>query len=285
MRTRFLTKMVNKEVALYLEKDNLIFVPVGTVEMHGGLPLECETVISEAFALVMAEKTNTILLNNLPFFYAGATASGVGTTQVSIKDGINYLTAIAKSLLRQGFKRQIYLSFHGPAHMTCSPMVRDFFDETGVPILYLDLIMLIFKNAKELLKDENSFNAIIFGAYDILNRLDEIPLSSELDFDPSIIEEPSTKFAEKLFSLAYQSGSVGYYFGKETDHMPTPDIKTKEQRQNLANEGRQIINEIVNTINFNEIFGDLYTLSNFNEKVSEDYKHTPVNFNAKYGIK
>ena len=132
LRTRFLPKLLNSEVDEYLKSNDIIIVPVGTVEMHGGLPLDSETVISEAFALKMAEACDGLVLTGLPYFYAGATASGRGTVQVSVRQGIDYLSAIAHSLLRQGFKRQVYISFHGPAHMTCSPMVRDFFDETGV---------------------------------------------------------------------------------------------------------------------------------------------------------
>ena len=152
LRTRILPRMLNSEVEAYLKENDIIIVPVGTVEMHGGMPLDSETVISEAYALKMAEACNGLVLTGLPYFYAGATASGRGTVQVSIRQGIDYLSAIAHSLLRQGFKRQIYISFHGPAHMTCSPMVRDFFDETGVPILYMDLTMQMLKNAKDLFK-------------------------------------------------------------------------------------------------------------------------------------
>ena len=150
LRTRILPKMINSEVEAYLEQNDIIIVPVGTVEMHGGLPLDSETVISEAYALRMAESCDGLVLTGLPYFYAGATASGRGTVQVSVRQGIDYLGAVARSLLRQGFKRQIYISFHGPAHMTCSPMVRDFFDETGVPILYMDLTMQMMHNAKDL---------------------------------------------------------------------------------------------------------------------------------------
>ena len=125
LRTRILPRMLNSEVEAYLKENDIIIVPVGTVEMHGGMPLDSETVISEAYALKMAEACNGLVLTGLPYFYAGATASGRGTVQVSIRQGIDYLSAIAHSLLRQGFKRQIYISFHGPAHMTCSPMVRD----------------------------------------------------------------------------------------------------------------------------------------------------------------
>ena len=180
MRTRILPKLLNSEVEEYLQHNDIIIVPVGTVEMHGGFPLDSETVISEAYALRMAEACDGLVLTGLPYFYAGATASGRGTVQVSIRQGIDYLSAIAHSLLRQGFKRQIYISFHGPAHMTCSPMVRDFFDETGVPILYMDLTMQMTRNAADLFANLDSFHAITVGAYKIMGRLEDIPLTAGL---------------------------------------------------------------------------------------------------------
>lgn len=75
LRTRFLPKLLNSEVDEYLKSNDIIIVPVGTVEMHGGLPLDSETVISEAFALKMAEACDGLVLTGLPYFYAGATAS------------------------------------------------------------------------------------------------------------------------------------------------------------------------------------------------------------------
>ena len=115
MRTRILPKMLNSEVEEYLQHNDIIIVPVGTVEMHGGFPLDSETVIQRGIRLRMAEACDGLVLTGLPYFYAGATASGRGTVQVSVRQGIDYLSAIAHSLLRQGFKRQIYISFHGPA--------------------------------------------------------------------------------------------------------------------------------------------------------------------------
>ena len=48
MRTRILGKMLNSEVQDYLSRNDIINITVGTTEMHGGFPLDCETVISEA---------------------------------------------------------------------------------------------------------------------------------------------------------------------------------------------------------------------------------------------
>ena len=75
MRTRILPRMLNDEAETYLTRNDVIIVPVGTVELHGGLPLDSETVISEAFALRMAEAADGLVLTGLPYFYAGATAS------------------------------------------------------------------------------------------------------------------------------------------------------------------------------------------------------------------
>ena len=45
MRTRIIPKMLNDEVEEYLTRNDIVIVPVGTVEMHGGFPLDSETVV------------------------------------------------------------------------------------------------------------------------------------------------------------------------------------------------------------------------------------------------
>lgn len=281
MRTRILPRMINEEVEEYLERNDIIIVPVGTVELHGGLPLDSETVISEAFALKMAEITDGLVLTGLPYFYAGATAIGRGTTQVSIREGIDYLGAIARSLLRQGFKRQIYISFHGPAHMTCSPMVRDFFDETGVPIMYIDLTMQMLNSAKDIFKSIDSFHAITVAAYDIMGRIADVPLTTKhYHQDPQ-----STARFDELFGLAYQSASIGYCFGEQKDHMSTPIIPTVERRDELAKEGTPIIEEIVRRINMEKVVADMRSLEEFEQGVMERYPWIPAAYNKNSNVK
>lgn len=271
LRTRILPHMLNSEVEEYLSQNDIIFVPVGTVEMHGGLPLDSETVISEAFALKMAEACDGLVLTGLPYFYAGATASGRGTVQVSIRQGIDYLGAIARSLLRQGFKRQIYLSFHGPAHMTCSPMVRDFFDETGVPILYMDLTMQMMRNAKELFKSMDSFHAITVGAYQVMGRLEDVPFTTEFFHQKPQSSQPF----DDIFGLAYQSGAIGYCFAEHEDHMSTPPIPDEKKRKELACEGQELIGALVGRMNLPHIVEQMRKLEAYNGEASEKYPWMP----------
>ena len=277
MRTRILGKMLNSEVQEYLSRNDIIIVPVGTTEMHGGLPLDCETVMSEALALKMAESCDGLVLTGLPYFYAGATASGRGTVQVSIRQGIDYLGAIARSLLRLGFKRQVYVSFHGPAHMTICPMIRDFYDETGVPILYLDSVMKIMTNIQSLggLKE---LNDMFVGAYKVMGRLEDVPLVTGYG---DMVPQSCAPFND-LFALGYQSAAVGYCFGENQDHAPTPDIPDIETRDRMAANGEKVIDKLVETMNMPQVVEQLRKLEAYGLENEQKFPWMPSAWNRNH---
>lgn len=278
MRTRILGKCLNSEVQEYLQHNDIIIVPVGTTEMHGGFPLDCETVISEAYALKMAEACDGLVLTGLPYFYSGATASGRGTVQVSIRQGIDYLGAIARNLLRLGFKRQIYVSFHGPAHMTICPMIRDFYDETGVPIQYIDFMMHMGR-CKDLFTSFNDFHDITVGAYQIMNRLEDVPFVTGYN-----IQKPqSCAPFNDLFGMGYQSAAVGYCFGENSDHMPTPDIPDEATRMAMAEKGASIICGMVDRLNMPHIVEQMRALEAYGLENEEKYPWMPSAWNRHHG--
>ncbi|MBQ7001903.1 MAG: creatininase family protein [Oscillospiraceae bacterium] len=277
MRTRILGKMLNSEVQEYLKQNDIIIVPVGTTEMHGGLPLDCETVLSEALALKMAETCDGLVLTGLPYFYSGATASGRGTVQVTVRQGIDYLGAIARSLLRLGFKRQVYVSFHGPAHMTICPMIRDFYDETGVPILYLDSVMKILGNINAL-GGIQGLNDMFVGAYKIMNRLEDVPLVTGFS-DP--VPQSCAPFND-LFALGYQSAAVGYCFGENQDHAPTPDIPDLETRDRMAENGEKVICKLVETMNMPHVVEQLRKLEEYGLENEKKYPWMPAAWNRNH---
>lgn len=275
MRTRILGKMLNSEVQDYLSRNDIIIVPVGTTEMHGGFPLDCETVISEAYCLRMAEACDGLVLTGLPYFYAGATASGRGTVQVTVRQGIDYLGAIARSLLRLGFKRQVYLSFHGPAHMTICPMIRDFYDETGVPALYVDCMMQVGKNQDLLKNFMEDFHAVTVGAYKVMNRLEDVPLVTGYHHT----NPQSCAPFQDLFSLGYQSAAVGYCFGENQDHMSTPDIPDVATRDAMAERGEAIINTMVERMNMPHVVDQLRKLEEYGHENEKKYPWMPSAWN------
>ncbi|MEF2248671.1 creatininase family protein [Paenibacillus sp. IITD108] len=266
MRTRFLSKLTNGEVEAYLDRNDIIFVPVGVTETHGALPLDSETVLAEAIALKMAEQTDGLVLHNLPYFFAGGTNIARGTVRMSVKDGMAYLDKIAKSLLYQGFRRQIYITCHGPAYLTVSGMIRDFFDETKVPALYMDLLKIAESVSFNLL---DVFHEISIGAYQVLDRLEDVPLN--MPDSPSVTYDFEHMMAgmaknpgNSLGKYAYQSGAVGSYFHEPSDHMVTPLLKTEEERSAHAAVGVKAIDQLVQALDMASIVEtlrqtDLYT--------------------------
>ena len=278
MRTRIFGKLLNSEVQEYLQRNDIIIIPVGTTEMHGGFPLDCETVISEAYCLKMAEACDGLVLTGLPYFYAGATASGRGTVQVTIRQGIDYLGAIARSLLRLGFKRQVYLSFHGPAHMTICPMIRDFYDETGVPALYMDCMMQVGKNADILTNFMEDFHSITVGSYKIMNRLDDVPLVTGFHHS----NPQSCAPFQELFNLGYQSAAVGYCFGENGDHMSTPDIPDIETRNAMADRGAELICKMVERMDMPHVVELMRDLEAYGLENEKKYPWMPAAWNREH---
>jgi len=265
MRTRFLTRLINREVEDYLARRDVIFVPVGTVEMHGAMPLDCETVLPEAISLLLAERADALVLPHLPYFYPGATAIGRGTVNISIRDGYDYLVAVTKALQKQGFKRIIFVSYHAPASLTIAPVVRDLFAETHMPLFHLDAFLSLYKYTQspegaDLDMSGDHEKDIHLAAYDILGRLDDVPVTTceRLDCSGKIAGSTS-----KFKSINRLSGTWGSYYADEMDHLPTPVIPSEEVRAERAKLGRVILErfadwtDILNTVEMMNA-GDAY---------------------------
>lgn len=245
MRTRFLPKMTHDEVVEYRKRNDIIFVPFGTVEVHGTFPLDVEQTTPEAFALCMAQKVDGLVLGQLPYFYPGASPMSPGTIQMSVESGVRYLKEIAHSLLNQGFRRQIYVSLHGPAFLTAGTLVVDFFDETKVPITYIDLVEAVKYAAQHGVKVED-YDSLFFGAYEILGRKDELVVDDSICAEPKRDSETSIDHFSYFRRYAHPSGSIGFYFARPEDHAGmTGALKSIEERDEKCKKGAEQIREIV----------------------------------------
>jgi creatinine amidohydrolase len=101
MRTRLLTSLTGYEVSDYLKRNDVIFIPVGPTEVNGGNPTDVEYVIPLAYALKLAEKSDGLVLPYLAYFYPGSTTISQGTVWISPSEGLLYLKALTRSLIRQ----------------------------------------------------------------------------------------------------------------------------------------------------------------------------------------
>ncbi len=181
MRTRMINSMTNYEVETYLKRNDIIYVPVGVQEMHGGMPLDIEYVGAEAAARLLAELTDGLVLPGLIYMATGnATNIGRGTVAVSMLDCIAYLRQICYSLINQGFKRIALIPAHGDSTLIINVLNSTIFDETKVTMLYLSPgAILRYKGINM------GFNSL--GAYYICGRINDVPTGEEVNDQPGTL--------------------------------------------------------------------------------------------------
>jgi creatinine amidohydrolase len=63
MRKRYLTSLTNTKVEDYLKRNDVIFIPVGNVEVHGGFPTHYEYVKAAALTMSGCIEAGRSLLN------------------------------------------------------------------------------------------------------------------------------------------------------------------------------------------------------------------------------
>lgn len=298
MRTRLLSKMTNAEVENYLDRNSIIFIPVGTVELHGRMALDCEYTGPAGLALAMAEKVDGLVMDSLKYFYCGATTNGRGTVQVSTRAGYDYLKEIVTSVWCQGFKEIILISGHGPAEMTIVPMSWDFFDETKHHIWWINQAPAMNFAAKKLdpaVHGIEDFSLASYGAYEILNCKDDLvidpdaPLPATRNAHPKVDMSdmstiiptlpPSVKNLCHAINFATFSNATGFYFGSIEDHGgdvgALPSIEVRDQ---LCAEGLKQLRLAVELMDMPKYISDIRAQQEYTDThIKNTYKHLPKN--------
>lgn len=182
LHTRDLTRLSQPQVVAQLAKSDVIFIPVGAVETNGIQPSDRDYVYALAFATAMADETGGLFMPGLIWSYPGTTIPAPSTIQMTPHTGTAFLKELARSLLRQGFRRQVYVSYsHGPAALTAGTLVREFFDETRVPILYINMDTYLPRlNLAAADRDR-----VLYGAHQMTGRLDDLALRGEYAESPA----------------------------------------------------------------------------------------------------
>ncbi len=281
MRTRVYTHMINREVEDFLKRSDIIFIPVGVVEAAGIMPLDAEYVFPEGFALKMAEAADGLVFNNLSYFFSGGTSIGRGTVQMGIIEGARYLEQIAISLYKQGFKRQVYITAHGPGYISCSALVRDFFEKYKIPIMHINMHKAFEKCPSLGMGTKNfdlsKFVAMQYACYDIMGKLDEIPVDipaedSMIDEEERAMEKHISGINNHLNSYSHTYGGCGFYQPSLSTHSfaATP---TAESRKAIAEEGKKLVDEIIAAMDVPTLMAELKEMSEFVAKLTKEKPH------------
>jgi creatinine amidohydrolase len=261
MRTRIMTSLTGYEVDEYLKRNDIIYIPVGPTEYNGGSPIDVEYVIPLAYAMKLAEKSDGLVFPYLAYFYPGGTTSGRATVMVTPTQGINYLEILTRSLIRQGFRRIVYLTSHGPSGATLQPVTREIYDELHVPVVWMDTGAIHGPNEGQRRPGAppaaaagnagapgapaagaappagpGARNLITYGAYQLVGRLNDMPVG--LTAPPHPIPPANTQ--SRINRLA-GAGGVGNFYNDVAEHGGFAKAVTAEQREQYGREGAAMI--------------------------------------------
>jgi creatinine amidohydrolase len=269
LHTRDLTRLSQIQVADYLKRSDIIFIPIGAVETNGIMPSDRDYVSPLAYSMAMADELDALYMPGLIWSYPGTTMIAQATVNISPSQGVSFLKATAESLMRQGFRRQVYISSgQGPAPLTGGTLVREFFDEYRVPLLYVDMDVYLPK----LKLPPDARSKALYGAHYITGRIIDLPVKGDYGEAESKATGPvpdNTGLAG-LGRLGY-SGSLalGSFVPDVMAHgggAPTLASSAAE-REEWGKQGEAQIRTIVKQMNLREAMDDLKKHDEFTNKV------------------
>src|SRR5712671_7009197 len=94
LHTRDLTRLSQVQVADYLRRNDIIFIPVGAVETNGIMPSDRDYVSPLAYAMAMAEETDSLYMPGLIWSYPGTTMIAPATVNISPSQGVTFLKTV-----------------------------------------------------------------------------------------------------------------------------------------------------------------------------------------------
>ena len=109
---------------------DLVIVPIGTIEAHGGSPLGTDNIIPGAMARDLAPRLGALVAPPVPYGVTDSLLPYPGSTTISSATFEAYLLEAATGLVRAGFRRVVLLNGHGGQTSEVNRVVSRLWDAT-----------------------------------------------------------------------------------------------------------------------------------------------------------
>ena len=269
LHTRDLSRLSQVQVADYLKRSDIIFVPLGAVETNGIMPSDRDYVSPLGVSIAMANELDALYMPGLVWSYPGTTMIAPATVNISPTQGQNFLRAVAESLLHQGFRRQVYISMgQGPAPLTAGTLVREFYDQEHVPILYIDMDAYLPK----LKLPPDARSKLMYGTHYIAGRIIDIPCKGdcgEAESEPAGPIPENTGLAG-LSKLGYSGSlSLGSWVPDVMAHGNGKPVlpANPAEREEWGKQGQAQLIAIIKQMHLKEAMDDLKQHDDYTNKV------------------
>jgi len=248
MQINTLDEMNWCQVNAYLNRRDVAVIPVGVLEARGrAWTIGYEYDVPLAFSRLYAELADAIVIPHVAHTFSGAPRSLTGTTSLSVVESTDFLKKVANSVVEMGFRRLVVISRHGAAKLHCMAFVRDFFEETGLLPIYLDLLVEPLRSV-ELPKEQRRLSEDIFWASQKILKSGEV-IQAILEAATKAAEMPTQDQEIQTRKERFAGGGSldrrfyyhGYFDFNVAEAYDTPVIaRTMEDVNELAKNGMRV---------------------------------------------
>jgi len=134
-RTYELGRMTWKEIEQILPRNPVLLIPIGTVEEHGPhLPVNADNLAADFVARRAAEATDAYLVPAINYGYSPLCSDFPGTISIRPETLTLLVRDVCGALVRQGFRRFIFVNNHGGNQPSCEQVARELKAEHGLII-------------------------------------------------------------------------------------------------------------------------------------------------------
>ncbi len=204
--------MGSKEVAGYLQRNDMVILPVGCFEMHGPrIPLNCDSFTAWGASILLAEKWDCLVAAPITYTYPGASGPWPGTVDISPEATQQYILAVTQALLKAGFKRVVLCGFHMPVQPIFQFVIRTIYQQTGEVVMALRPDVM----PADLMKAELGYGR----GEDILVLASLKILGLHGTFDPAMqVDKPSDSPFETYSKLGNYGAALPWIFNADHQH-------------------------------------------------------------------
>jgi len=101
------------QVEEYLDRENRLVIPLGSIEQHAYLSLGVDRILSERVCVEAAEPLGVLVLPSLPYGLTPYFAAYPGSPTLRVETYRAVLVDLLDSLAGQGFRRFLFVNGHG----------------------------------------------------------------------------------------------------------------------------------------------------------------------------
>jgi creatinine amidohydrolase len=101
------------QVEEYLQRDDRLVIPLGSVEQHGYLSLGVDRILSERVSVEAADPLGVLVMPSLPYGLTPYFGAYPGSPTLQVETYSALLVDLLDSFTGQGFKRFLFVNGHG----------------------------------------------------------------------------------------------------------------------------------------------------------------------------